>query len=159
MSYFCIQSPLKLCYYFLYIFQSFFTSFTSFTFFPSTYSLYCTIQLILTTEWIFIEVSSYNLTLLVETTSSMIYRLIYQSTNFFASFSWTPNLSYLALLCLSFFILEFLFSPYLLAFSFLPILFSTLLLLPLKPFLSTSFSLFLFFWYSLLSSISYYSSP
>jgi len=38
-----------------------------------------------TTRWIIIEVGSCNLTVLVDTTSLIIYRPIYQSTNFFAS--------------------------------------------------------------------------
>ena len=49
---------------------------SSFLCFP-TWSLYSTIQLMFTTEWILIEVSSCNLTTLVETTSLMIYGLIY----------------------------------------------------------------------------------
>ena len=48
----------------------------------STCSLYHMTQLRFTTGWILIDVSSCNLTTLVETTFSMIYRSIYQSTNF-----------------------------------------------------------------------------
>ena len=44
------------------------TGFTSFIFCPSTYFLYHTIQLTSTTGWILIEVGSYNLTILVDTT-------------------------------------------------------------------------------------------
>ena len=62
-------------------------SFTSSIFCLSTYSLYLTTWLMFTTRWIIIEVGSCNLTMLVNTTSLIIYRLIYQSTNFFASLS------------------------------------------------------------------------
>ena len=61
--------------------------FTSFFFYPSTCSLYCTTQLIFTTRWILIKIGSHNLTILVDTTSSIMYRLIYWSTSFFASLS------------------------------------------------------------------------
>ena len=40
-----------------------------------------------TTRWILIDIGSYNLTALVEITSSMIYRPTYQSTRFFAGLS------------------------------------------------------------------------
>jgi len=53
----------------------------------STCSLYHTIQLILITGWILIEVGSHNLTALVDTTSLIVYRPIYQSTNFLAGHS------------------------------------------------------------------------
>ena len=54
---------------------------------PSTCSLYCTIRLMFTTRWILIEVGSHNLTALVDTTSSIVYGLIYRSTNFLAGLS------------------------------------------------------------------------
>ena len=60
------------------------TSFTFSSFCPPTYFLYHTTRLIFTTGWILIEVSSHNLTTLVEITLSMMYGLIYQSTNFLA---------------------------------------------------------------------------
>ena len=62
----------------------------SFPFFfscPPTCSLYCTIQLTFTTRCILIEVGSCNLTALVDTTSSITYSPMYQSTNFLAGLS------------------------------------------------------------------------
>ena len=58
---------------------------TPFTFLlcSPTCSLYHTTQLTFTTGQILIKVGSCNLTVLVETTLSMIYRLTYQSTHFF----------------------------------------------------------------------------
>ena len=53
------------------------TSFTSSTFYLLICSLYCTIQLIFTTGWILINVSSCNLTILVDITSSIMYGPIY----------------------------------------------------------------------------------
>ena len=63
------------------------TSFTSSTFYPLTCSLYYTSWLIFTTGWIVITVGNCNLIALVETTSSMIYILMYQPTNFFVNLS------------------------------------------------------------------------
>ena len=63
------------------------TSFISSTFCSPTYSLYHTIQLIFTTRWILIEIGSHNLTALVDIILLMKYRLMYQSTSFFASHS------------------------------------------------------------------------
>ena len=62
-------------------------SFLSFLFCPPTYSLYCTIQLTFITRCILIEVGSCNLTVLVDTTFSITYGLMYRSTNFLASLS------------------------------------------------------------------------
>ena len=64
-----------------------FTSFTSSTFCSLTCSLYHTTWPIFTTRWILIEVGNCSLTTLVDTTLSMIYGPMYQSTNFFASCS------------------------------------------------------------------------
>ena len=61
------------------------TSFASSIFCPSTCSLYYTTWLTFMTRWILIDIGSHNLTVLVETTLSIICRLIYWSTNFFAS--------------------------------------------------------------------------
>ena len=63
------------------------TGFASFTFYSFTCFLYYTTQLMFTTGCILIEVSSCNLTALVDTTSLMVYGPIYQSTNFLASCS------------------------------------------------------------------------
>ena len=61
--------------------------FPSSFFCPPTCSLYYTIQLTFTTRWILIMVGSHNLTTLVDTTSSIVYDPIYQSTNFLTSLS------------------------------------------------------------------------
>ena len=70
----------------------FLTSFISICFLfsflcPPTYSLYYTIQLIFTTRQILIEVGSYTLTILVDTTSSIVYGPIYRFTNFLTGLS------------------------------------------------------------------------
>ena len=62
-------------------------SFSSFLFCPPICSLYHTIQLTFTTGYILIEIGSRNLTILVDTTSSIAYGLIYRSTNFLAGLS------------------------------------------------------------------------
>ena len=67
--------------------SSIFTNFTSSTFCIFTCFLYHTIQLTFTTEWILIEMDSCNLTILVDTTFLIRYKLIYQFANFFASHS------------------------------------------------------------------------
>ena len=64
---------------------SIFTSFTFFAFCSFTCSLYHTTLLTFTTGWVFIEVGNCNLTALVNTTSSIMYELTYQSINFFIS--------------------------------------------------------------------------
>ena len=56
-------------------------------FYSSTCFLYCIIQLIFTTRWILIEVGSYNLTVLVDITSSIVYGPTYWSTNFLTGLS------------------------------------------------------------------------
>ena len=53
------------------------TGFTSFFFCPPIWSLYHTTQLTFTTGWILINVGSCNLTTLIDTTSSIIYGLMY----------------------------------------------------------------------------------
>ena len=68
-------------------FSSTFTGFSSSFLCLPTCSLYHTIQLIFTTGWILIKVGSCNLTVLVDTTFSIVYGLIYQSTSFLAGFS------------------------------------------------------------------------
>ena len=85
-----------------------FTSFISSTFCPLTCSLYHTTWLIFTTGWILIEVGNCSLTTLVDTTLSMIYGPIYQSTNFLASCSLNTRS----------FILSITFSPTFHAFAF-----------------------------------------
>ena len=111
---------------------SIFTSFTSSTFCPSTCFLYHTTWLMFTARWILIKVGNHNLITLVKATLLIIYRPIYQSTSFFASFL------YLTSLYLSSFIPLLLFFPYLSIVSFLLALFLILLL-----FLPELFSFFL----------------
>ena len=60
------------------------TSFASSVFYSPTCSQYLTTWLTFTTRWILIDIGSCNLTTLMKTTSSIIYGLTYQSTNFFA---------------------------------------------------------------------------
>ena len=60
------------------------TDFNSSTFCPPTYFLYYAIQLTFMTRQILIEVGSCDLTILIDTTSSIIYEPIYQSTSFSA---------------------------------------------------------------------------
>ena len=105
------------------------TGFTFSTFCPSTCSLYHTTQLTFTTRCILIEVGNCNLTALVNTTSSMMYGPIYQSTNFFTSCSLNTK-SFVLNITLSFFSQLFFFL-YLLVTSFL----SELSLIPLLPLL------------------------
>ena len=64
-----------------------FTSFTSFFFYSSICFLYHTIQLMFTTRWILIKLSSCSLITLVDITLSMKYKPIYWFASFFASLS------------------------------------------------------------------------
>ena len=61
--------------------------FLSSFFCPFTCFLYCTIWLILTTEWILIKIGSHSLTTFDETTSSITYGPTYLSVNFFTGLS------------------------------------------------------------------------
>ena len=61
--------------------------FTSSFFCSSTCSLYYTTRLTFKSRWILIKVGSHSLTVLVDTTSSIVYGLIYWSTSFFAGLS------------------------------------------------------------------------
>ena len=68
-------------------YTKYFTTLFTFLLCSPTCSLYHTTQLIFITRQILIKVGSCNLTALVETILSMIYRLTYQSANFFAGYS------------------------------------------------------------------------
>ena len=79
------------------------TGFTSSTFSPFICSLYYITGLTFITRWILIEVSSYNLTALVNTILSMIYGPTYWSTNLFASFFLNTKSFVLNIILLHFF--------------------------------------------------------
>ena len=87
------------------------TGFTSSTFCPSTCSLYYTTQLIFTTRRILIDIGSYNLTTLVDTTLLMAYGPTYLSTNFFASHSLNTKSFVLNITLSSIFYSSFSFLP------------------------------------------------
>ena len=126
--------------------------FGSFTFCLFTSFLYFTTLLIFTIGWIFIKTGNLSLTILVDTTFSIVYSFTYYFVSFLASF-FSPLCS--VSLYYSFSMLLFPFASYLLATSFSLGLSSMLLLslavsflfFPQTLLLSLPFS---FFWYLLL---------